>query len=187
MLSFSEGESGSQITEKYLVVLALLDGSENRSINGLLVSLSLLGHLVLGLSIGEDVSSLLSRHSLSLEIVIIDVLGDLDSRNVNLGLGGNNEGLGDSSEGEVVQFVRSCDEKKSGLLELLEEDDALSLMATSQDNENSSRDDRLAKRSSLVMSEGEFGSLAEFSGKLSAGRGLGMRDLSIALQIKPGS
>lgn len=62
----------------------LLDGSEDWGINGLDVLLSLLGDGVLGLSGSKDVLSGLLCGGLSLEVLVVDVLWDLDSGDVDL-------------------------------------------------------------------------------------------------------
>lgn len=62
---------------------------------------------------GEDVSVLLvlldtTRLALSLEVRVIDVLGDLHVSEVQLGLRGDDEGLRNSSQRTVVNFVGTC-------------------------------------------------------------------------------
>ncbi|GMT18807.1 hypothetical protein PFISCL1PPCAC_10104, partial [Pristionchus fissidentatus] len=138
-----------------LVLGVLLDGGQHRLVDDLLVGLALLANLVLLMSRGEDVgllALLLNLGVSSLEVRVGQGVGDLDSADVNLGGGGNDERLSDSSEGNVVQLVGSGDQQEASLLKLLEEDNALSLMSASEDDQDSSGSDGLSQRLNLGVS-----------------------------------
>lgn len=145
MLSLSEGESGGQIG---LEVLNLLDvvnqrGIESRLVRSLGLNLSLLFLGEFGTNVEElagvsvVLGSLNSLGGLSSEESIVN-LASIDSSQVNLGAGGDDVSLVNSSEWNTVQLVWASDQEESAL-ELLQEDDSSSLESTSQDDEDGSR------------------------------------------------
>lgn len=95
-------------TERSLEVLGqvvnLLDGGENGSIHILLSLLVVIGKELLLLVTVEELGLLgLVGLLVSLEVGVVDRLGERDRRDVNLGGGGNNVSLGDTSEGDTVE------------------------------------------------------------------------------------
>lgn len=109
-------------------------------------------YLLLLLSLGaEALSTLLLLEELSLlvgglgslgldEVGVVDGLGDLDGRDVNLGRGGDNVGLRDSSEGNTVDESGSGDEEETRG-ELSEVDDSLSSVSSGEEDEDGSGGD----------------------------------------------
>jgi hypothetical protein len=75
-----------------------------------------------------------------LEVSIVDVLGDSDLGNVELGLGGQDVGLVNTAKRNTVDLERSSHKKKSRR-QGLQVDHALSTETTSQKNQDSSRGD----------------------------------------------
>lgn len=73
---------------------------------------------VSGVSRSEDVLSGLVGDDLSLEVGVVDVLWNLDSRNVNLERGGDDERLSDSAEWESVDLVWSCKSQSFLMIDL---------------------------------------------------------------------
>jgi len=70
----------------------------------------------------------------------------VDARDVELGAGGDSVRLVDPPEGNTVDLIRTGDQEETGS-ELLEEDNSLSLVRASKDDQNSTRGDRLSKLS----------------------------------------
>lgn len=85
-------------------VLNLLDRGEDGSVDGLLLRLLLLREGLLLLALAEELALLgrLGRLDLG-EVGVVDRLGDLGVRNVDLGRGGDNVGLRDATEGNTVE------------------------------------------------------------------------------------
>lgn len=75
-----------------------------------------------------------------LESGISNVSVNLDSGNINLGLGGNNVGLIDTLNWDTVDFVGTSDQEETGF-ELLEEDNTTTSKTTSQKNQDGTRSD----------------------------------------------
>jgi hypothetical protein len=117
-------------------------------------------YLLLLLSLGaEALSTLLLLEELSLlvgglgslgldEVGVVDGLGDLDGRDVNLGRGGDNVGLRDSSEGNTVDDSGSGDEEETRG-ELSEVDDSLSSVSSGEEDEDGSGGDRRSETGGL--------------------------------------
>lgn len=128
------------------------DGSEESGIDALLVGLSLLRSGVLLLGLLEDTFLGLLGGLVSLEVGVVDVLGDGDLGDVDNG-GGGDDLVGDgSSDWDTVDLVWSGDEEKSRL-ELLQEDDSLASGGTGEEDEDGSWDDGGSK-GVLVLGEG---------------------------------
>lgn len=127
-------------------VVDLLDGLKNRGVDVLLLRLLLGGELLLLLALTEELSLLgvLARLGLG-EVGVVDGLGDLGAGNVNLGRGGDNVGLRDTTEGNTVELEGASDEEEARV-ELLKEDDAATGEATGEKDQDSSRGDRSAER-----------------------------------------
>merc|ERR1719251_395713 len=135
VLALRKSKGCLQVLSQSLSLLVTLDGSQNLGINRGLICLPLLRRLVSLLLSIEDVSVLLSR-LLSLhsgEIFVIDGVGDLDSGDINLGGGGQQEPLVHPSEGSSVQFEGAGDEKQPSL-QLLQDHDSLPLVHTGQED-----------------------------------------------------
>lgn len=160
-VSLGESERGLEVLGK---VLGLLDGGDDREVKSLSDEGRRCQHerlsqrnesaayLLLLLSLGaEALSTLLLLEELSLlvgglgslgldEVGVVDGLGDLDGRDVNLGRGGDNVGLRDSSEGNTVDESGSGDEEKTRG-ELSEVDDSLSSVSSGEEDEDGSGGD----------------------------------------------
>lgn len=95
--------------------------------------------------------------------------------------------MSDSAKWESVDLVWSSDKEKSGLWELLQEDNTLSLMTSSENDEDSSWSESLAESDSLGMSESEFRSVSLKFWKLGASVLGELRLLLSFLQAKSGS
>merc|ERR1719151_62126 len=134
-LALGQSEGSPQILFQSLALLVSLDGGQNLSVNLNLILLPLLRRLVSLLLGVEDVSLLLGR-LLGLnpgEVFVIDGGGDLDSRHIDLGGGGEEESLVHSSQRSPIQLERSSDEDKTGL-QALEDNDPLALVNSSQED-----------------------------------------------------
>merc|ERR1712066_199854 len=134
-----------------------LDGFQHLFVNRFLVGLAGISNLVFFLFGCENVSSfgLLGLGSLGvLEIIIIDVFGQLDGRNIHASLGSQKVTLVDSSHGTTVQFQGSGDKDESGC-QLFEDNNTLSLVSSSKNDSNGSTSQR-GSQSSLLLGE-KFG------------------------------
>merc|ERR1712121_332540 len=127
VISFAEPESGPKVLLQQLAVSHL-------------VGLPLLAGLVLLLLGLENVTLLfagggggLLGSSSALEVSVVDVVGNLDARHVDLGLGGQQVPLVHPAKRAAVQGVGAADQEEAGA-ELLENDDLLSLVDSSQDD-----------------------------------------------------
>ena len=150
--------SGQIIAEEW----DFLDRGNDGGINSLLISLLVVRALGLGLggiiSNEEAIGSLGLAGSLGLlEVSIVDVFGDGDTSDVHTGGGGNHEALVDAAEANTVDLVRASDEEKTRL-ELLQEHDALSAEATSENDENGASSDGLAEFLGFAGERSLFGS-----------------------------
>jgi hypothetical protein len=139
-----EGEERAEVADEILT--SSLDGGEKSSIDGLL-DLNALGVDLNLLVSGEELVGALGLSDGSEELVINRLsslegsLGELD-----LGGGGDNEGLVNAGEGATVELVRAGNEELAGR-DLLEEDNALALLSTGKNNKNSTGGDGLAEGS----------------------------------------
>merc|ERR1719222_1065782 len=125
-LALGQSEGSLQILFQSLALLVSLDGGQNLSVNLNLILLPLLRRLVsllLGRLLGLDPG----------EVFVIDGGGDLDSRHIDLGGGGEEESLVHSSQRSSIQLERSSDEDKTGL-QALEDNDPLALVSSSQED-----------------------------------------------------
>lgn len=117
-------------------VLNLLDGSDKSGINGLLLSLLLLGERLLLLAFTEEFSFLGRLGGLGLsEVSIVDRLRDRDTGDVDLGGGGNDISLAHSTKRDTVELVGTRDQKQARV-ELLEENNSLARESASKENKN---------------------------------------------------
>merc|ERR1711971_1271353 len=136
--SLAQREMRSQVLLDYGSLGVLLDGFQNLVVHGDLVSLPLLRSSVGFLLVVEDVSVLLGLLSLDpLEVLVIHVVGDLHAGHIHAGGGGQKVPLVNATERASVDLVWSGDEKKS-CGELLEDDDTLALVDSSEDDGDSS-------------------------------------------------
>lgn len=109
--------------------------------------------------------------SLHLFLIYLDV-GD-----VQLGGGGDNVSLVDATERDAVELEGTSDEQKTAV-KLLQEDDALAAVATSQEDKNGTGGDALAKSSLLGRLAGDLGLRNILSGV--EARSLGGRNGTLA-------
>lgn len=156
-VTLGEGPGSSDVLGE---VVDLLDVGQQGGVNGLLLRLPLVGQELLLLTFTEELLLLgFLAGSLGLgEVGVVDGLGNGNTGQVNLGGGGDNVGLGDSSQGDTVESERTRDEQETGI-ELLQEDDSLSSESTGQEDEDGTGGDG---RSELGLAD-----------SLSAGLGLG--------------
>lgn len=75
-----------------------------------------------------------------LESGVSDASVNLDSGNINLGLGGNDVGLIDTLNWDTVDFVGTSDQEETGF-ELLKEDNTTTSKTTSQKDQDGTRSD----------------------------------------------
>jgi len=136
-LAGGKTESGLKIGEQDFAVGVGLDRLEDLFIDGDLVFLADLGDLVSLSLLGEDVTFSLLRAALTVatEIFVVDVLGHLDIINVQLRTGGNDKVLVDTPDGDTVDLVWTSDSQEARL-KGLEEDNSLSTVLTSQNNQD---------------------------------------------------
>lgn len=155
-LALGEGEGGVEVGAE---VGDSSDGLEEGSIDGLLVGNTGLsgagrdglGAIEEGLLIGGLLGGLLA-----LEVGIVDGGGNGDTGDVNLGGGGNDVGLVDTTKGDTVDAVGTGDKEETGL-KGLEEDNALTTEATGQEDEDGARGDGradLGRARSLTVTQG---------------------------------
>lgn len=123
-------------------VVDLLDGLKNGGVDVLLLRLLLGGELLLLLALTEELALLgvLARLRLG-EVGVVDGLGDLGAGNVDLGRGGDNVSLRDTTEGDTVELEGAGDEEEARV-ELLKEDDTATGEAASEEDQDSSGGDR---------------------------------------------
>jgi hypothetical protein len=138
-----EGEGSLQVSSHELV---LGDAGDDGLIDRLLEGDELSGEARLllvtsKLSLGL-LSGLLGSDGLSEEGVLD--LGDVDVSDVDLSGGGDDVGLVDSLERDTVDLVRAGDQEKTRL-QLLEENDALTLVSTGEEDEHGTRGNRLSQ------------------------------------------
>jgi len=135
--SFADGKGRSQVLAEELLLRVLLQSADQLTINFDLILLALFRDDVSGLLLLEDfafsVTNLLCLGPT--EIFVVHGLGNVHSGNVDLGFGGNDVDLVDSPKRASVDAEWSSDEQKSGG-QLLQEDDALSLVDSSQNDQN---------------------------------------------------
>ena len=108
--SFAKTESSPHVGLQELAIAVLLDGVHDLLVKGGLVGLALLGGLVFLLFGLEDITLLLGLGVLlggALEVSIIDVGGDLDSGDVDLGLSGQQVTLVDAPDWAAIQGIRT--------------------------------------------------------------------------------
>ena len=93
---------------------------------------------------GRNSSAILNSTISLLEGGISDAFVNLDGRNVNLGLSGNDVSLIDTLDGNTVNLVRTSDQQQARF-ELLQEDNATTSKTTSQQDQNGTRSNRRAQ------------------------------------------
>lgn len=140
-LALLQGETGAEVRAEQR---SLLDDRHKLRVNRLLKSLAELGSfgLLWALLVKERLG--LGGTSRLLEQIVVNLLIDLDRGNINFCLGGNDKGLVDTLQGDPVVLVRASDEEEARR-KLFEANNALSLEATSEKNQNGSRSNRRAQ------------------------------------------
>ena len=142
-LSLLEGEAGGHVGLEHG---SLLDDGNELSIEAGLESLALGSNLSLVFfSVGSSEHGNLLGSALAfslLESGIGDAFVNLDTGNVNLGLGGNDVGLIDTLDRDTVDLVGSSDEQQAALQLLQENDTATSETASKQDQNGTGSDRR---------------------------------------------
>jgi len=88
--------------------------------------------------------------ALLFEVFVVDLGIQFQTRNINFGVGGNHVGLVDTTEWNSVDHVGASDKEKARR-ELLEEDDSVGLVTSSQENEDFSRHQRSPQTSGTVF------------------------------------
>jgi len=138
--SFTDGEGRSQVLAKELLLGVLFDGADQLTIDLDLVLLALFGDNVGGLLLFEDftfaVTDFLGLGSA--EVIVVQSVRNRNPGNVDLGLGGDDVDLVDSSQWASVDAERSGDEKQTGS-QLLQEHDALSLVDAGDEDQHRAR------------------------------------------------
>jgi len=124
----------------------------------LLLGLPVVRQQLLLLVVTEELVLLALLTSLGLgEVGVVDGLGDGNSGEVDLGRGGDNVSLTDSSERNSVEPERSADEQKSAV-QLLQEDNPLAPESSSQQDQDGTGGD----------GSSEFSASRDLSGSLGA-------------------
>lgn len=142
MHAVSQLEVRSEVTKKQLLLGVLLDGSHDLLIKIFLIlfalGIGLESRLVLGenVTFGGLLGTLLGL--LHLEVFIINVLGNLDARDIDLGAGHDDELLVHTTKWALVNDEGAVDKQKTRS-ELLQENNTLSTVLASQDNADSAR------------------------------------------------
>ena len=123
-----------------------VDGSHEGGINLFLEGLPLCGNLDRdGLSCREERLLIFSLCTLlALEVAVLDVGSGGGGRCIDLRGSGYNVGLVHTPEGHAIDFERSSDKKKPRW-HLLEENNALALVPSGEEDKDSSRRDRGAQ------------------------------------------
>lgn len=157
ILGRAKGKVAAQIRVEQLLVLVLADGSPDGLVNGQLIGLLLLRWSVLLLLGSKDLSltTVLGFGQRTTEVSVVDVFWDDNLVQLDAGLGGNHITLGNPTEWSAVQGEGTGDEEQTRL-ENLQDNNSLSLVLTSQQDDNSTRNDRLPGVS-LVGAEGSLG------------------------------
>jgi len=147
VLSVLKSKTGLQVGLERGLVWVRLDGIEKLLVNVELSLLALIVHLVLLLLDVEDLSlgGLLLLGLDAIEESVLEVRGDGDLADVDLGLGGGHVLLVDATKWATVELERAGDEQETRR-ELLEEDNTLASMATSDQDEDGAWRDALSER-----------------------------------------
>lgn len=117
-----QSEHRSQVCEEQLPVLALLDCGNHQLVHHLLVSLALIADLIRLLFRGEDVAFLFLSALLTLppEVRVIQLPGQFDIADVQLGVSSNDVTRVDSTQRTGIYEERASYQEKAGF-ELLEQ------------------------------------------------------------------
>lgn len=153
ILALLEGEEG---TEVGLEVGSLLDDGQELGIDLSLESLALSRNLLLGLRLLTGELGLGSL--LLLEELIASLLADLDTRDIDLGAGGNDVSLVDTLKRDTVDLVGAGDEEQAGG-ELLKEDNALATETAGEEDQDGTGSDGLTDLGGLADLAGLEGAL----------------------------
>ena len=137
ILMCSQGEVGFQVLADECALICLLDGCFHQFVNLDLILLALLRRLVFLFLFSEDVAFGLAGLLLvgSLEVGVVEMLRNGDALQVNASLCSDDIALGDATQWTAVQVERSVDEEQSGFQDL-QQDNALALMTTGQEDEH---------------------------------------------------
>merc|ERR1719411_863116 len=159
-LTLGKSERCFQILFQSCPLRMLLDGSQNLSVNSTLVLLSLLGRFVF-LLLGVKDLTILFGSLLCLDpgkIFVVDVVRNLDSRDVNLGGCSQQEPLVDPSQWSSIQLEWSSHQEEAGI-QLLQDHHALPLVDSGQNDGHSSGGERLPHCPLVLREEVDGGSL----------------------------
>jgi len=140
--SFADGEGGSQVLAKKLLLRVLFEGADELTVYLNLIHLALFGDDVSGLLLLEDFSfAVTDLFGLgTAEVIVVQSVRNGNAGNVDLSLGGDDVDLVDSSKRASVNAERSGDEEKAGS-QLLQEHDALSLVDAGEKDQHRSGSD----------------------------------------------
>jgi len=140
--ALADGERRGQILAEKLLFGVLLDGADQLPVDLNLVLLALFRDDVGGLFLLENfsfaVTDLLGLGAA--EVFVIHRLRNIDTGNVDLGLGSNDVDLVDPSERASVDAERTGDEQKTGS-QLLQEHHALSFVDAGHQDQHGARSD----------------------------------------------
>merc|ERR1711915_917345 len=137
-LSLGESKAGLEVLLEKEGLLVGLDSSKHLFVDSGLISLPLVRGLVLLLLGVKDVATLLALLGLNAGTVgVVNVLGDLDAGDINLGLGGDDEALIDSAHGTAVERHGPGHDQEPGG-QLLQDNDVLTLVDASENNGDNS-------------------------------------------------
>jgi len=140
--SFANGEGRSQVLAKKLLLRILLEGAEQLTVNLDLVLLALFGDDVRGFLLLEDFAFAVTNFLRfgPAEVIVVQSLRQRHTGNVDLGLGGDDVDLVNSPQRASVDAEGSGDQQQTGR-QLLQEDDALALVGTGQQDQHGPRRD----------------------------------------------
>lgn len=136
--SVSQLEEGTEVGEEQLFLGTLANHLEQLFVDCLLVGLALVVWLVGLLLLSKDVSVgrlLRLAFLLHLEVLVVNVSRHLNLANVHLGAGHDDKLLVHTAQRALVHSEGAVDEEQTRG-ELLKEDDSLSAVATSKNDEN---------------------------------------------------
>jgi len=149
-----ECKDGAEVPDQQLAVGVHLNHLVQLLIHDLLILLALSTHLVrLLLFLQDNVGGfgrLLAILVHATEIFVAKVFGQIDLANVQLGPCGNHVVLVNAAQRATVNLERAVNKEETAL-ELLEENDALSTVATSNDDQNSSWSDATAQITLMLV------------------------------------
>ena len=173
------GAQGELSLEVLAEQRSTVDGLLESSVDGALGGLAGVGHDSLVGGLGELLLAAGGGVRLAGEEIVVDG-GDVNTVDIDLGGGGNDEGLVEAAERDTVDGVRAANKKKAAG-ELLQEDNALATEATREHDEDGAGCDGLAKLGGLGLEVAVVGLVGVLSRVPAAELLLGLLGLGLLL------